>query len=435
MKFINQNLYDLAQRLMVITLLILLCSQLFIAYFAAVYVIPYNAQNRYGSALPNIRIGVETHSAGKKVFENLPEESLTYSVTELSEAYASYHGFIHNVFDIVITDFLTARLLSEKHDGVPIAFECEEDGLTPLRDRFLLVSSSFEGDAWRAWVKLQADLKKRQKVLSAIEQLEYDAKKGIKYSEKYKTTLKDQLKEPLIDTLRLSRSVYFKFSDKADKALLAEFKVSQSLFIHEYQEEDYHYLVIDSNKGEKTIQFTSEDGVLKFNALINDGSRGTSFFSQTKGTRLLLTGKKTQVKRMVTEIFIRVKTNKQQKWFEKVDYLNSATRALNLLSENKADVVSVEEKVYKRYIKKKPGISKRFKVLWYSNPITRSVVVVKKKAYAKMTAVIERMFPEKTLYSWKLFKDSTESFEDWTFKINGHDYSYEQKHFFEEGHQ
>jgi hypothetical protein len=435
LKSTNQNLYKLIRRLTVTVVLLLICSQLLLAYIGAVYTIPEKTRDKYNNYIAHFRVGLETHDLKSGLFKETPKKKLSFSVTDVKEAYSSYVGFKNGVFDVVVTDYLTARLLEKYYDGVPIAYECRENTVEePIMERYALVSISIEGPAWRKWISMQADLKKRMKIWRGMQQAKIDLKKKLTGSVEAHRDLEKKLEIPLVKILDISRSLYLEYSDKDDKALLDKFLFSQSMFIHEYQQDGGYYLVVKSEYGEKTIFFKGPDNALELSDMIDDGFRGTTFFSETKGNRLTLTGRPTSVGRLISEIYLKNKTLGIEKWFSSVKYQNSGIDALKMLGDNKTDVVSVRVNDYKQYMTENPQLTKRLKIIWYSNPFVKSVVVVRKDVFKKYSKEISGLFVKdvlkkgeragESLLNWKLFKDSTKSFDSWEFRINGDFFSY-----------
>ena len=430
LKSTNQNLYNLLQRLIIIVLVILVASQITVAYLGAFVFLPQNKADKFKSGKPTIRFGFETHKVSQLGFEFKKDDKYDLSSVNIKNSSEAYHGFVNGLFDVVSTDYLTARLLVEKHGGFPLAFENAENDKGPLEERYMLISNSIEGDAWDSWKVFQSTSKKYVKLLDSIATLEMQLKKSGKRENQNLIELREKAKQPLIDRLEITNDLYVKYNDDGEGKFIDSFVFNTAMFIHEYNSGRDYYLVIKTEQGDRTLHFIKEqDETLKLHGIVNNGFKGTSFFSETKGGRLLLTGGFMKVERMVPELYLKDKTGNVDEWFGKQIHRFSGLDGLKFLSDNKVDVVSVIEKDFKKYIHNNPGISQRLKVLWYSTPLARSVIVLRKGFDKSKESFIKRILTRKSNVKWKLFADATDSFEDWEFKLNGRKFMYDESIF------
>ena len=151
------------------------------------------------------------------------------------------------------------------------------------------------------------------------------------------------------------------------------------------------------------------------------------FLSQTKNLKLMLTGVKGKVQRVVAEKFLKMKLQDVSQWFSKVSISLSSNYALDRLKDKRIDLVLVRESDFKKRFSEEERTA--YKVIWYSEPLPQKIVLSRKGLDPALLSFSQKLFKGKIddERRWKLFAESLSTIINWNFRISGKEFEYNDK--------
>ena len=170
-----------------------------------------------------------------------------------------------------------------------------------------------------------------------------------------------------------------------------------------------------------------EDNEIAWQRLLLLGHKKVpEFLNQTEGLRLMLTGVSGKLERVVSEKFLSYKLKDINKWFSKVKIAITIDHAMNALETKSTDLVLILESDFKRMYNEEQRAA--FKIIWYSEPLPRKVVVMRNNLSKEMQNYSQQLFRGKTDQGeyWKPFNESLVTMKDWNFRISGRSFSYNE---------
>jgi len=160
-------------------------------------------------------------------------------------------------------------------------------------------------------------------------------------------------------------------------------------------------------------------------------STKVDFFEKTKGLSLVFSSHEKSIQNTIFKNFLNDRTDDYKKWFGKLLNCENEFDALNKVLDDQADVAAVSEVLYKEYFDKNMSKADDLRILWYSNPIIRSVIVVREGLYDNQIMQIKGVLSQEDnpSYSWMYFDESLEELKKWKFSIRGKSFSLDERVF------
>ncbi|MCM8526287.1 MAG: phosphate/phosphite/phosphonate ABC transporter substrate-binding protein [Lentisphaeraceae bacterium] len=155
-------------------------------------------------------------------------------------------------------------------------------------------------------------------------------------------------------------------------------------------------------------------------------NKDVDFFEQTKGLRLVISSDKMGIQNIVVTEFLNERTGAVDKWFSECDLDINDEAALEKVRRGLSDIAAVSEENYKKYLKKQGKTAENLRVLWYSNPMSRSVIMVRKDLGSDQIKQLKTILKSEVRdeLNWVLFEESLESIVKWPFTIRGKEFDY-----------
>ena len=160
-------------------------------------------------------------------------------------------------------------------------------------------------------------------------------------------------------------------------------------------------------------------------------NKDVDFFEQTKGLSIVISSDPMCMQNIVVTEFLNMRTTDLTKWFSECTNALNDEAALTKVSKGLSDVAAVSEESYKRYLKKQGKSAENLRVLWYSNPLSRSVIMVKKGLAADQVNQLKEILKSERRndVNWFLFEESLEELVKWNFTIRGREFDYSKSRF------
>lgn len=295
MKYTSENnLLKLVYRLIASGIILFICSEIMLAYVFAFHLLPAERGQELGKVHDSLRIGIE-YNREMHLFDNVKFSKPT-SLTVLNDTFEVSTGFKYELFDVIKTDQLTAKMLMKKYGAIPYAFVFNEETRKPLRERLVLIT-------------------------------------------------------------------------KNDTA---------------------------------------------------------NFFEQTEGLKLVMRSTKNDIDHIIFSEFLNQRTGSYRKWFSSVLTTSNDFAALDMVVNGKADVAAVSELLYKAYLVENGKPVENLRVLWYSNPVCKNVIIVRKGLFEDQINQVKSILHQEDdiKMSWMLFDESLEELSEWNFMIRGKSYEH-----------
>ena len=164
--------------------------------------------------------------------------------------------------------------------------------------------------------------------------------------------------------------------------------------------------------------------------LVTQNSKA-GFFEQTKGQSLVLSAIPQSLRHILFTEFLNQRTKDYNTWFSKVAVTGSDHAALEKVLKGTWDVAGVSEKDYTDFLKEKGELAGDLRVLWYSNPYSRNVIMVRKDLKENQLEQLKTILSaeDDTRLSWHFFDESLEELNEWKFTVRGKDFIYSEDHF------
>lgn len=150
-------------------------------------------------------------------------------------------------------------------------------------------------------------------------------------------------------------------------------------------------------------------------------SEKADFFEQTKNLRITFSSHRQSTANIIFREFLNGRTGDLTKWFATVSQTDNDLEALKEVTDDKSDVAAVSEVLYKEYLKKNNSGEDDLRVLWYSSPLERNVILLRKGLRQNQLEQIKAALlkEESPAYSWAFFEESLEELNKWSFTIRG----------------
>ena len=251
MKYTSENnLLKLVYRLITSGIILFICSEIMLAYIFAFHLLPSERGRELGKVHDSLRIGIE-YNREMHLFDDVKFSAPT-SLTVLNDTFEVTTGFKYDLFDVIKTDQLTAKMLMKKYGAIPYAFVFNEETRKPLQERLVLIT-------------------------------------------------------------------------KNDTA---------------------------------------------------------NFFEQTEGLKLVMRSTQYDIDHIIFSEFLNQRTGDYKKWFSSVQSTSNDFAALDMVVSGRAEVAAVSELLYKAYLVEKGKSVENLRVLWYSNPVCKNVIIIRKGLYS-----------------------------------------------------
>lgn len=160
-------------------------------------------------------------------------------------------------------------------------------------------------------------------------------------------------------------------------------------------------------------------------------NKKVDFFEQTKDLSIVISSSPKGIENIVFSEFLNKRTGDFTKWFSKNSLAINDASALDLVLRGGCDIAAVSENNYKDYLTKLGKGADSLRILWYSNPFCRDVIMVKKGLTEGQLEQLGNILAlEKSdELSWFLFDESLEELNKWNFTIRGRAFDYTEDHF------
>lgn len=170
---------------------------------------------------------------------------------------------------------------------------------------------------------------------------------------------------------------------------------------------------------------------LKERLILVTKNEKVDFFEQTEGLSIVVSSTPNGIERIVFGEFLNKRTGDYRKWFKEVTLTVNDNAALDKVLKGQVEIAAVSEKNYKQFLIKNGEQASSMRILWYSNPFCRNVIMVKKDLSKDQLSQLKSIILEEDddLFKWFLFDESLQELTKWKFTIRGRAFDYGKDHF------
>lgn len=155
------------------------------------------------------------------------------------------------------------------------------------------------------------------------------------------------------------------------------------------------------------------------------------FFEQTKGLSIVISSNPLGIEKIIFSEFLNKRTGGMHEWFSSISLTLNDFSALGKVLKGTCNIAAVSENSYKAYLDKIGKDAESLRVLWYSNPLSRNVIMVKKGLSENQMLQLKNIIKKEDseIFNWFLFDESLEELQKWKFTIRGKQFDYSNRHF------
>lgn len=163
-------------------------------------------------------------------------------------------------------------------------------------------------------------------------------------------------------------------------------------------------------------------------------SKKADFFEQTKDFTIVFSSHNLSTPNIIIKQFLNDRTKDLTKWFKAVVQTDNEFEALRKVKDEEVGVAAVSEVLYKEYLMKNASSADDLRVLWYSSPIARDVIVIRKGLQKNQLSQLKAILTqeENSAFSWAFFDESLEELKKWKFTIRGKSFKQDESKFLSE---